>query len=168
MALPHFKKQTNTVTSIDYQTPTWLYEKLNKAYDFYTDPCTFPDNPLKTPLFFTEEDNGLDSRKWKGNVYINPPYYQEDLLKWSSEATLYALFNQDKIVVMLVPAKTEQFWFQNLLHRNNVKFYFLHDRLKFENTKSSATFSSILIIFNDRVFDTEGSKIIVDNVFDKD
>ena len=168
MALPHFKKQTNTVTSVNYQTPTWLWKKIDKAYNFCTDPCTFPNNPLNTPLFFTEETNGLDSRKWKGNVYINPPYYQKDLMKWSREAALYALFHQDNVVVMLVPAKTEQFWFQDLLCKNNVKFYFLHDRLKFENTKSSATFSSILVIFNDKVFDTYGSEIIVENVFDKD
>ena len=170
MALPHFKKQTNTVTSIAYETPTWLWDKLNKIYNFYTDPCTFSTNPLKTPLFFTEEDNGLDYTKWKGNTYINPPYFREDLEAWTDQAALYSLLNQERTIVMLVPVKTEQFWFQNLLGRImlNIKFYFIKGRLRFAGTHHSATFSSMLVIFNDKVFDTNGCKIIESNVFDKD
>ena len=140
MALPKFERKHDTVTSISYQTPTWLWNKLRKIYYIYTDPCTFPNNPLKTPRFFTEETDGLDFRKWEGSVYINPPYYQEDLQKWSREATLYALFNQRNVVVMLVPVKTEQFWFQDLLTKDNVKFYFFTKRLRFENTKHSLHF----------------------------
>lgn len=168
MAISSFKRKNESqVVSYSYQTPTWLYEQIDNQYNIFTDPCTFPSNPLKTQIFYTEETDGCDFRKWKGNVYINPPYFKEDLEKWTREAALYALFNPQRVVVMLVPCKTEQFWFQNLLGRSFVKFYFIKDRLKFENTKHCVTFSSMLVIFNDKNFDTEGNQIISNNVFNK-
>ena len=43
-------------------TPPDELRKWEKRFGFYShlDPCTTPDNPLNTPKFYTEEDDGLE------------------------------------------------------------------------------------------------------------
>ncbi|MDX1371351.1 MAG: DNA N-6-adenine-methyltransferase [Nitrososphaeraceae archaeon] len=132
----------------EYITPKYLFDELNFYYNFYTDPCTTKDNPLGCKLFFTKETDGLNFKKWVGNVFINPSY-GKDVERWVSQALTYCVFNKDKTVVMLLPARTDTRWFQQLLDMKNTKFHFISGRLQFRNTEYKAPFPSVLVFFND-------------------
>jgi DNA N-6-adenine-methyltransferase (Dam) len=55
----------------DYQTPKWLYDKLNEEFHFDLDPCTSPVNLLGTKYFMTKQIDGLAaSWHFAKSVYI--------------------------------------------------------------------------------------------------
>lgn len=143
-----------------YITPLDLYKKLDFYYNFYTDPCTTEDNPLGCKLFFTKETDGLDFRKWLGNVYINPEYGRT-VNQWVSSVQLYSIFNKYNVVVMLLPARTDTTWFHRLLEMHNTKFYFFKGRLQFRDTPTKAPFPSMLVFVNDKSIESDG-KIVMD------
>jgi phage N-6-adenine-methyltransferase len=106
----------------NWRTPKWFYDSLNIIFKFDLDPCTTKDNPLNTPHFFTEEDDGL-KQSWFGNVFVNPPYGYNELPngkrggeylleKWVRKAWNEIVFN-DKVknIVLLVPAAVSTKWF---------------------------------------------------------
>src|SRR5688572_24955354 len=103
----------------DYNTPDWLFKKLNDHYDFETDPATSEDNPLNCRIYYTPATNGLDFRKWKGKVFINPPYNKEQIL-WVREAAEYNLSTKN-IVIMLLPARPDtRLWQDFIFPRANL------------------------------------------------
>ena len=138
----------------EWQTPLTLFKKLNKEFDFYLDPCTTTDNPLHTPLFYTKEDNGLE-QDWFGTAFVNPPYNQE-ISKWLFKA--YHEFTKTpliKNIVFLLPVRTDTKWFHQYIYNEQThNFYphievrFIKGRLKFGNSKNSAPFPSMLVVFN--------------------
>jgi transcriptional regulator with XRE-family HTH domain len=55
-------------------TPPEMFAKLEEVFGrFNLDPCADPESPIKTPLQFTEEINGL-LQPWEGATFVNPPY----------------------------------------------------------------------------------------------
>jgi len=110
------------------ETPKWLYDKLNKEFDFNLDPC-----PIK-PSF-----DGLKIR-WYGNVYVNPPY--NNIPTWLEKAKR-ELPNCNTIVFLL-PVDTSTKWFHNYIV-NKGRIRFIKGRLKFD--KKPAPFASMIIIF---------------------
>lgn len=136
----------------DYQTPKWLYDKLNKIFSFNLDPCTSRDNPLGTKYFFTKQIDGL-AQSWDlKSIYINPPYGR-DIRKWLSKAYNSLQLNPDQVIVMLLPARTDTKWFHQYIYKQpNVEVRFLKGRLRFENTQSSAPFPSMVVILASPLF----------------
>ena len=132
--------------SSDWVTPYELYDRLNKVFKFDLDPCTTKDNPLKTPDFYTKEDNGLNY-DWFGNVFVNPPYNQE-IKKWLQKAIYEMKEGHINNVVFLLPARTDTKWFHDYIYKPKVQIHFLKGRLKFRGAKSSAPFPSMIIIFS--------------------
>lgn len=64
-----FERSENT--KVEWLTPPDLVKKLG---EFDLDPCC----PINAPFYhaknnYTTDDDGL-SQKWKGRVYLNPPY----------------------------------------------------------------------------------------------
>ena len=52
------------------------------------------------------------------------------------------------VIVMLLPARTDTRWFHNYIwNKKNVELRFLKGRLKFEGSKNSAPFPSMIVIF---------------------
>lgn len=96
--------------------------------DFF-DPC--PVNP---------QWNGLEIN-WKKINFVNPPYtlLQEFVAKAISESF------EDKITVMLLPAKTDQSWFHTLI-QNKYDIRWIEKRLKFKNNKWSDTQPHLLVL----------------------
>jgi len=86
-------------------TPPELFHQLEEelGLKFTLDPCTEPDNPLGTPTFYTEEDDGLKQDWARHVVYMNPPY--TDLTPWLKKA-YYSRFSPNTIVVGLLPVRT--------------------------------------------------------------
>ena len=127
----------------DWETPKDLFEKLNEEFKFTLDPCCSNENK-KCKKFYTKKENGL-LKDWKGEtVYVNPPYGKE-LPKWVKKCYEEWLFNNTKIV-MLIPARTDTKYFHEFIY-HKAKIRFIKGRLKFSNSKNSAPFPSMIVIY---------------------
>lgn len=84
---------------------------------------------VKAAEFFTEQDDGL-TKKWNGNVWMNPPYAQP-LMAQFSEA-LASKFDLGEILqaCVLVNNATETGWFRRLAISSNA-ICFTQSRIRF-------------------------------------
>lgn len=123
-----------------WSTPQWFFDKLNQEFNFTLDPCADESNH-KCEKYFTKEQNGL-IQDWSGErVFCNPPYGRE-IGEWVKRCATSAA----EIVVMLIPARTDTRWFHEFIY-NKAEIRFLRGRLKFGNSKNSAPFPSMVVIF---------------------
>ena len=129
----------------DWATPQWFYDELNSEFKFSLDPCADEYNH-KCDAYFTKEDDGL-SKKWDGTVFCNPPYGRE-IGKWVAKA--YDEAKNGCVVVMLIPARTDTKWFHDFIYRK-AEIRFIKGRLKFGDSKNSAPFPSMVVIFDGRL-----------------
>jgi len=134
----NFSKLSKSSNSQEYGTPIDFYRKLHNIFDFSIDPCTTKDNPLGTERFFTIEEDGL-KQEWNGNTFINPPF-GKGIDKWLYKMWYSKLSdsNDEYNYVMLLPARTDTKWFQDLIMKkyvegNDAIIYFIKGRLKFVN-----------------------------------
>jgi len=131
----HFSSQTN-----EWATPQDFFDRINKEFPFSLDVAATPAN-AKCDKYFTQSDDGL-SKSWDNEiVWCNPPYGRE-IGKWvkkASEAT-------GGVVVMLIPARTDTKYFHEYIY-NKTEIRFIKGRLKFGDSKNSAPFPSMLVIF---------------------
>lgn len=127
--------------SEEWETPQNLFDELNKEFNFTIDVAS-SDNNYKVKKHYTKNDNGL-LQNWDNEiVWCNPPYGRKigDWVKKASESK--------GIVVMLIPARTDTKWFHEYIYiKQNVETRFLKGRLKFGNSKNSAPFPSMIVIF---------------------
>ena len=126
----------------EWETPQDLFDSLDAKYHFDLDPASTDDN-AKCKNHFTVHDNGL-SKNWGGQtVWLNPPYGRE-IVKWVKKA--YEESQKPKTtVVCLLPARTDTKWFHDYCKRGQIEF--IRGRLKFGNSKSSAPFPSMIVVF---------------------
>ena len=130
----------------EWETPQYFFDSLVEEFgEFDLDPCATHEN-AKCPKYFTKEDNGL-LQPWVGRVFMNPPYGRE-IGKWVAKA--YRESRKEAFVVCLLPARTDTTWFHEFCLKGSIRF--LRGRLKFGNSKNSAPFPSMLVIFNEEVF----------------
>lgn len=128
--------------SAEWATPTEFYKTLDKEYSFTLDPCATEENH-KCDKYYTIKENGL-IQDWKNErVFCNPPYGRE-ISKWIEKA-----YNENKqngtFIVLLLPARTDTKWFHNFIYEKH-ETIFLKGRLKFNDSKNSAPFPSMLVI----------------------
>jgi len=126
-----------------WSTPQDFYDELNAEFNFTLDPCA-DDYNHKCEKYFTEEINGLE-QSWEGErVFCNPPY--GDAIKdWVRKAYIEGC-KPNGLVVMLIPARTDTRYFhQYIYHKAEIRF--IKGRLKFGNSKNSAPFPSMVVIF---------------------
>ena len=136
-----------------WETPQDLFDKLNKEFDFTLDVCATKES-AKCKNYFTEEDNAL-IQDWSNNVcFMNPPYsrIQDEFVKKAKEES-----DKGAFVICLLPARTDTKRFHNYIwdensndYRERVSVRFLKGRLKFGNSKNSAPFPSMIVIFIQR------------------
>src|SRR5262245_13581985 len=94
------KAKTENI-SVEWATPWFLFNKLNKQFKFTLDPCATAEN-AKCKKFYKKEDNGL-KQSWEGeNVFMNPPYGKETPL-WIEKAFYESLHNDALVVCLIVP-----------------------------------------------------------------
>ena len=112
----------------DWSTPKEFYEYL--LAQGYSDPC-----PLHS-----KEDN-LSKIYPKGTkLFINPPYSK--IIEW----TEFIKNNIHNRILLLIPSRTDTKYFHELL-KLQPWIYFIKGRLKFGNSKESAPFPSLLLLF---------------------
>lgn len=126
----------------EWETPMELFNELNKEFGFNTDVCALPEN-AKCLHYFTPEADGLKS-DWRGTCWCNPPYGRK-IYKWVQKA--YNESKKNATVVMLLPARTDTKWFHEYIY-NQAEIRFIKGRLKFGNSKNSAPFPSMIVIFS--------------------
>jgi len=132
------KPQLFTSISQDWNTPSKLYEELNKEFCFEFDPC--PNNPTFDGL----------KVEWADRNFVNPPYstkLQNAFVKKALDES-----TKGRTSVLLIPVRTSSMrWQKYILNRSNVEIRFLNGRLKFErpdgNEGGVATFCSAVVIF---------------------
>lgn len=131
--------------SDEWETPQDLFDSLNKEFKFKIDVCA-TDKNHKCKKYYTMKDDGL-SQEWpkKKTAWCNPPY--SNIKDWCKKCA-----SHDGTVAMLVPARTDTKWFHDYCYnKKNVEIRFLKGRLKFSNSKNSAPFPSMIVIFNKKV-----------------
>ncbi len=123
-----------------WETPQWLYDKLDAVYHFDVDVCATPDN-AKCPVYYTPEDDGL-SQEWRGTCWMNPPYGRQ-IGRWVRKA--YESAQRGATVVCLLPSRTDTAWWHDYCIHGDITF--LRGRLKFGGCKNSAPFPSAIVVF---------------------
>lgn len=128
--------------SCEWSTPIEFFNNLDSKYNFTLDPCS-TDYNHKCSNYFTIKENGL-IKSWKGyRVFMNPPYGR-DICKWVKKAYDENLKN-GTFIVCLLPSRTDTKWFHDYIY-NKHEIIFLKGRLKFNDSKNSAPFPSMLVI----------------------
>lgn len=116
------------------------------------DPCSnsryAPNVPAQA--IYTREEDGL-SKRWRGRVYMNPPYGDEIGL-WIEKLLAEYEHGEVREAIALVPARTDTKWFQRLF---DYAICFVHGRLKFKGANgecdNSAPFPSAVVYLGDRL-----------------
>lgn len=134
---------TQTSNKLDWETPQWLFDYLDKTFNFSLDACATEYN-AKCHAYF-DLSKGYDALKqeWSGTVWLNPPYGKE-IGRWMTKAYTEACLG-NCTVVCLVPARTDTRWWWNTARHGTV--IFLKGRLKFEGASSGAPFPSAIVVF---------------------
>ena len=98
----------------------------------------------KCQKYYTKEDDGLQ-QDWGGHtVFCNPPYGKKigDWVRKCYEESK----KENTIVVLLIPARTDTAYFHDYIYGRS-EIHFLRGRLKFGNSKNSAPFPSMIVVF---------------------
>jgi len=99
-----------------WQTPQWLYDKLDEEFKFDFDPC---------PNY--AEFNGLEI-EWGKSNFVNPPYNRVDKPKFIQKA--FDEWKKGKTCVLLIPAATGTKQFHELI-LPHAEIRFLKGRIAF-------------------------------------
>lgn len=121
-----------------WATPQDFFDELDKEFVFDLDVCALPEN-AKCERYFTPEEDGL-KQEWNGTVWCNPPYGRQ-IGKWVEKAC-----KSECTVVMLLPARTDTGWFHDYIY-GKAEIRFVRGRLKFGESKNSAPFPSMVVIY---------------------
>lgn len=100
----------------NWQTPQWLYDKLDDEFHFDFDPC---------PNYATFDGLVID---WGKSNFINPPYNRTDKPKFIQKA--YDEWKKGNTCVLLIPAATGTKQFHDLI-LPNAEIRFLRGRVAF-------------------------------------
>ncbi len=139
--------------SDEWETPQELFDELNKEFNFTLDPCATDENH-KCEKYYTIKEDGL-IQDWSGEVvFVNPPYGRA--IKMWVKKCHDEYMNNNIIIVMLIPARTDTIWQHKYIFKEAKAICFIKGRLKFVNRVgncniSSAPFPSQIVVFADRI-----------------
>ncbi len=146
----HFSSESN-----EWATPQDLFNRYDRLHQFTLDPCSTDQN-AKCAKHYTRVHDGL-SQDWNGErVWMNPPYGR-DIVKWMKKA--YDSSLAGALVVCLVPARTDTFWWHEYAAKGKIEF--LRGRVKFVGGAHSAPFPSAVVTLtppNNAISETRADK----------
>ena len=145
----HFSSKTD-----DWETPTQVFEYLNRRYQFTLDVCA-SDTNFKCENYFTKEQDGLSQDWGKEICWMNPPYGRV-ITNWMEKA--YNSYLNGATVVCLVPSRTDTKWWHNFAMKGNIEL--VKGRLKFGGYHSSAPFPSALVYFDNETRNSVLPKLV--------
>ena len=142
--------------SDEWSTPQTLFDTLNEEFHFTLDPCATDEN-AKCKMYYTISENGLE-KTWTGYcVFCNPPYSQ--IQKWVKKCAEEA--RKGATVVMLIPARTDTRWFHDYIYKK-ADIRFIKGRLRFSDSKNTAPFPSMIVIWNGGMADLISRQAAID------
>ncbi len=130
----------------DWNTPKYLFDKINEEFHFDCDLAASHENAL-CPNFYTKQNNGL-LKQWSGTCWLNPPYNTKEckVIDWVKKAYNDTLNNENLTVVMLLPARTNnKFWHDYIMRAAEIKF--IRGRVKFNGAKHGLPQPLVLVVF---------------------
>lgn len=137
-----FSQTLYSSKSEEWATPQYLFDELDKEFHFTLDPCCTHEN-AKCEKHFTVVEDGL-KQDWTGEtVFCNPPYGRK-LPRWIEKCAKSA--GDGTTVVMLIPARTDTKAFHEYIY-GKAEIRFIKGRLAFGDSKTSAPFPSMVVIF---------------------
>lgn len=147
--------------SVEWETPQYLYDELNREFMFDLDAAATKENTKHPLYFYTLEDDSLKQSWDEQRIWCNPPYGRQikDWVKKASEAKY-------STVVMLVPARTDTKWFHEYVYNKpNVEIRFIKGRLKFGGNTENAPFPNMIVIFRPTPKDVNSYGMLKDKIF---
>jgi phage N-6-adenine-methyltransferase len=138
--------------TVEHETPPNIFDPLNEEFGFTLDAAAASEN-TKCEQFFSMENSGLIN-SWRGHkaVWLNPPYNVKSLIQFTAKALAEVLLH-DLTVVLLVPCKTDQKWFQDLWKEYkseyslyNIDFRWVDKRIKFLGNEHAAGFANAVVV----------------------
>lgn len=103
----------------NYATPDYLFQALNTEFDFDLDPC-----PLNSQFDPEKDSDGLKLDWTDKRVFVNPPW--SDIGPW----VLKGLSSGARVVVYVVPARTDTEWF-HVLKQHGAELRLFRKRVHF-------------------------------------
>src|SRR3989344_7876757 len=99
-----------------YTPPEYLEAARSVMGSIDTDPASsfLANKTVKATQYFTKETNGL-TKKWVGNVWMNPPYAQPLIGQFTDAITEKFISGEIDQAVILVNNATETKWFKKML-----------------------------------------------------
>ena len=113
------KKKTASACD-NWQTPKYLYDKLDSEFHFDFDPCPYSEGE---PLF-----DGL-ACEWKQKNFINPPYSRG--LKEAFVVKAIHEARKGKVCVLLLPVSTSTKLFHDWIVPHAKEIRFIKGRISF-------------------------------------
>ena len=104
----------------DWKTPSYIYDELNKEFNFDFDPCPLQHN--------IEKWDGLEI-DWGKSNFINPPYSRK--LKELFVLKAIKESKKGKTCVLLLPVSTSTILFHDYILPNKKEIRFIKKRIKF-------------------------------------
>lgn len=132
--------------SSEWATPQWLFDGLNRRFQFTLDPCCTAEN-AKCSKYFTKVDNGL-IQSWQGErVFMNPPFSRKERIPiepWVRKAREEA--EAGALVVGLLPVRPDVQWWRSHVN-GHADLRYVEGRLKFGGLKEAAPFPSAIVLW---------------------
>jgi len=115
-------------------TPQRVYDLIRDKWGWTKmfDPC--PVNPKWDALLID----------WKKQNYVNPPYAKDELTAFVEKA-VWELENNEHESIMLLPCKTDQDWFHDIILKNDYEIFWIRKRLHFTNNRWASPAPNFLV-----------------------
>lgn len=131
--------------SDEWGTPQWLFDLLNKEFEFDADAAASDEN-AKCEFYFNQEVDALVSNWSDDTLFLNPPYSKIGAFMQKA----YDASVAGATVVCLIPARTcTKYWHDYCMKAYEVRL--IRGRVKFTNPSkkdlTSATFPSCIVVF---------------------
>jgi len=122
-----------------YTPPQYIEAARQVMGSIDLDPasCETANETVSAMEYFDIDDDGLE-QEWHGNIWMNPPYAQPFVDKFSEAVTEKYQNNEIKQACILVNNATETEWFQRML-RVASAVCFIKTRVKFLDKEGSAS-----------------------------
>ena len=113
-----------------YTPPDIIQSALSVMGRIDLDPASteIANKTVGAAEYYTKTENGLE-QKWRGNIWLNPPYSQP-LIRHFSDKVCKTAVSHDYHMMTLVNNATETEWFQNMARLANA-ICFISKRVKF-------------------------------------
>jgi ParB family chromosome partitioning protein len=140
----------------EWYTPERLTDMARMAMgSIDTDPASteVANRFVKAEAFYTAEDDGLKQR-WRGNVWMNPPYSQPLIAQFAEAVVTKYLDGEIRQAIVLVNNATDTKWFQGMLKECSA-VCFIEGRVKFidrgGNPSGAPLQGQALLYFGERI-----------------